>query len=104
MMWSLAMCCVNEGAAALPFTLSAAYICHCAQQSVVPSAQAGCMAATSLELPARLAPSQVTTTWPLASAATHGKTLALPTVDPLLTCTGEVHVFPRFEDEERKML
>ena len=35
-------------------------IFHCAQQSLLPSVQAGCIAATLLELPARF--DQVTTT------------------------------------------
>src|SRR6266436_2161719 len=62
------------------------------------------MAATLLELPARLEPSQVTTTWPLASAATHGNTLDLPTVPSWLTRTGDVQVLPKSEEEERKTL
>src|ERR1700740_1619771 len=98
-MWSLAVCCMNEGTAACPFTLSAIYTFHRAQQSVVPSVQVGCMAATLFELPARLPPSHVTTTCPLASAATHGNTLDLPTVEPLLTRTGAVQVEPSLEDD-----
>jgi len=39
----------------LPSTLSAALTFHCAQQSLLPSVQAGCIAATLLELPARFA-------------------------------------------------
>src|SRR6266481_3334638 len=103
MKWSLAVFCVKEGIAAWPLTDSAAYTLHCAQQLVVPSAHVGCMAATSLELPARFDPSHVTTTWPLASAATHGKTLDFPSVPSRLTRMGDVHVFPRSEDEERKI-
>src|SRR5437867_3290673 len=63
----------------------------------------GCMAAASLELPARLDPSHVTTICPLASAATQGKTLDFPTAPSRLTRTGDVQVLPRSEDQERKM-
>ena len=55
MTWSLATCCVNTGGAAVPSTLSAALTFHCAQQSLLPSVHAGCIAATLLEVPARFA-------------------------------------------------
>src|SRR6266852_9789422 len=103
MKWSLAVFCVKEGIAAWPLTDSATYTLHCAQQLMVPSAHVGCMAATSLELPARFDPSHVTTTWPLASAATQGKTLDLPIVPSRLTRTGGVQVLPRSEDKDRKI-
>lgn len=70
----------------------------------MPSAQAGCIVATSLELPAILDPSQVTTTWLLASAATQGNTLDFPTVDPPFTRTGTVRGLPKSDEEEKKML
>src|SRR2546422_7366420 len=42
----------------------------------------GSITARSFELPTLSAPSHATTTWPLTSAATQGKTLALPLVAP----------------------
>lgn len=48
----------------------------------------------------RLDPTQ-STTCPQASAATHENMFALPRVDPLLTRTTAVQVFPKSEGEER---
>src|SRR6266850_4661795 len=88
MKWSLAVYCVNEGFAFVPFTVSAAYTFHFAHpcmQVVLPSQ--GSMTAALFELPTRSAPNQTTTTCPNVSAATAGNRLALPTVTPEFTRT-----------------
>ena len=63
-------------------------------QSVLPEAQ-GSWVAALFEWPTRSPPNQATTTWPLASASTQGKTLTLPTVAPELTPTAGLQVVPR---------
>src|SRR6266403_3398430 len=101
MVWSLAVYCVNEGTAFVPFNVSAAYtfqFAHPCMQVVLPSQ--GAITAASFELPERSAPNQTTTTCPAASAATAGNTFDFPTVAPELTRTGAVHTLPCVVDDD----
>src|SRR5712671_6966165 len=105
MTWSLAVYCVNEGLAFVPFTVSAAYtfqFAHPCMQLVLPSQ--GAITVASFEFPARSAPNQTTTTCPNASAVTEGNTFAFPTVAPELTRTGAVHTRPCVVDDDIQML
>src|SRR5882724_1525739 len=104
MTWSLAVYCVNEGLAFVPFIVSAAYtfqFAHCCMQVALPSQ--GSMTAASFEFPARSAPNQTITTCPKASAATAGNKLAFPTVAPELTRTGAVHTRPCVVEDDIQM-
>src|SRR5438477_11970434 len=105
MKWSLAVNCVNFGLAAWPFTLSAIYTFHCAQQLVVPFEQVFSITVVSFEFPARFVPNHTTATCPLASAATQGNTFDFLTVAPRLSRSGAVlHVVAKFDEAEKKIL
>ena len=68
-------------------------------QSVLPGRHGSWMEA-SFELPARSPPNQTIPTWPLASAASQGKTLGMPTVEPPLMRTAGDQLAPRSLENE----
>src|SRR3954468_23460230 len=59
---------------------------------VMGSVGQGAITSVLLVSPARSAPNHAMPRWPVASASSHGKRLAFPTVGPLLTRRGALHV------------